>query len=58
MLCYFFPSIGYVQGDQIERIYAQWAIVNFGHFVKISEVGQMLGYFFQEYRLCINFDKN
>jgi hypothetical protein len=28
------------QGDQIGQIFAQWAIVFFGHFLKITEVAK------------------
>jgi hypothetical protein len=31
------------QGDQIGRIFASWAIVHFGHFLKITEEDHMFG---------------
>jgi hypothetical protein len=34
------------QGDRIGRIFATWAIVNFGSGLKITEAAHILGYFF------------
>jgi hypothetical protein len=46
------------QGDQIGRIFAYWAIVYFGHLLKITEVGSV-GNFFQQKKnqKIIYFDK-
>jgi hypothetical protein len=47
------------QGDQIGRIFAQWAIVCFGHFFgKLQKLPPILWFFFPRLRLCIYFDKN
>jgi hypothetical protein len=43
--------MGFQQDYQIGRIFVYWAIVFFGQFIEI------LGYFFPQYQLCINFDK-
>jgi hypothetical protein len=46
------------QGDQIGRIFAFWAVVILGSFLKITEVAQIFGYFlYDTYKLCIRFDK-
>jgi hypothetical protein len=42
------------QGDQIGRIFANWAIVLFRHCFKITEVAQMFGQLFSQGKmLCI-----
>jgi hypothetical protein len=47
------------QGDQIGRTSAQRVIIYFGQFFRKSEKkAKFLCYFFQNYRLCSNLDKN
>jgi hypothetical protein len=38
-----FKKPAHIQGDQIGRIFAYWAIVYFGRVLKITEVAQNLG---------------
>jgi hypothetical protein len=48
------PNLSTQQGDKIGRILAQWVSVCFG---KLHE-NNILGYFFQRLRLCINTCRN
>jgi hypothetical protein len=48
----FLMFIVHRQGDQIGRIFAQWAIIYFGQFLKITEVAHILCC---KYKGCINF---
>jgi hypothetical protein len=40
------------QGDQIGRIFASWAVVNFTRFLENYKIN---GHFFPRHMLCINF---
>jgi hypothetical protein len=49
------------QGDQIRRIFASWAIINFGQFfAEITEIAQILNYFFSTdiHMYLLNLTKN
>jgi hypothetical protein len=44
----------YSQGDQIGRIFANWAIVFFGQFsLKIAGFAQLWGYYFPREKVCM-----
>jgi hypothetical protein len=60
-MLYFMHTVFNYQGDQVGPTFAQRAIVYFGHFLKIAEVGSrhFCGAFFQStYKLCINSTKH
>jgi hypothetical protein len=40
------------------RIFAYWAIVNFGHFFKTTKEAKMFGLLFIQNKLDITFSKN
>jgi hypothetical protein len=46
------------QGDQIGRIFANWAVVHLGSLFKIPEVSQFFCATFSTEKDVCNFDKN
>jgi hypothetical protein len=53
-----YATLSHIQGDQIGRIFAQWAIVSFGQFFwKITELSHILCYFFLSINCVLNLTK-